>query len=83
MDEQNEILVDYAVTFSTVSGRKVLEDLQQAFHERESEELEAEVSAIPHPYRAYYIEGQRSVIKAIQQAMALGFQIQQQQEDAT
>ena len=62
---RSAVLQAYGDVFGTDNGRLVLEDMLAAYHFRESESLNAEVAEIPHPHRAYYIEGQRSVVLAL------------------
>lgn len=65
-DERQKTLRLYADVFSTENGRAVLDDVLNAYHHRLSMAVEAEVANIDHPYRLYYIEGQRSVARALQ-----------------
>lgn len=55
----------YRDVFSTDSARVVLEDLIRAYHDRTSPLVEEAVATIDHPYRTYYVEGQRSVVLAL------------------
>lgn len=55
----------YADLFSAQNGRIVLDDMAAVYHDRLSAVVEAEVAEIPHPFRAYYVEGQRSVVLAL------------------
>jgi len=44
--------------------------LQTPAHAAVSATVEAEVAELPHPFRAYYVEGQRSVVMAIEEILA-------------
>lgn len=59
-------------------GEVVLADLLEAYHHRESLAVTEEVAELPHPYRAYFIEGQRSVVVALR---ALAAQLNDQGEE--
>jgi hypothetical protein len=47
----------------------VLRDLDESFRTDRSFAVDEEAAEIPHPYRAYYIEGQRSVVDRIRQVI--------------
>ena len=64
-DEREGLTRLYADVFSRVNGVGVLEDMERVYHHRLSESVESEVAEIPHPFRAYYVEGQRSVVRAL------------------
>ena len=64
-DERDALMRVYLDVFSTQNGDTVLRDLERVYRDRQSMTVEAEVAAIPHPWRAYYVEGQRSVVRAL------------------
>lgn len=64
-EERDDIVRLYADVFSRVNGIGVLDDMERVYHHRLSESVELQVAEIPHPFRAYYIEGQRSVVRAL------------------
>lgn len=61
-DDRTALLRMAADLFSAQNGQAVLEDLIRTYHDRLSATLEEQVAEIPHPFRSYYIEGQRSVV---------------------
>jgi hypothetical protein len=65
-DERERIARVYADVFTSANGAIALEDMERVYHHRLSESVEIEAADIPHPFRAYYVEGQRSVIRALQ-----------------
>lgn len=68
-EEQQRLARVYADVFGTANGRLVFEDMVRTFHDRRNVEMEIEVHEIPHPHRLYYIEGQRSVVRALQEVL--------------
>lgn len=75
---QEAVIAAYRDVFTTENGRMVLADLTAAYHHRESASVNEEAASIDHPFRAYYIEGQRSVVMALR---ALASQLES--EDVT
>ena len=55
----------YRDVFGTPNGQVVLADIVSAYHDRQSAAVNEEAAQVPHPYRAYYVEGQRSVPQAL------------------
>lgn len=68
-EEQKAIFTAYKNTFTRKEGLLVMDDLEAAYHERVNPDLEDELEDIPHPFRAYVVMGQRSVILAIKDAI--------------
>lgn len=62
---RDTVLAAYADVFSTASGEIVLQDILAAYHDRSNLELEEAVATVDHPFRAYLVEGQRSVALSI------------------
>ena len=48
----------------------VVQDVLNTFHERNNPDVEEGVAVIDHPYRLYFIEGQRSVARAFRDTVA-------------
>lgn len=61
----------YAAVFGGENGDAILDDIDDAFHHRRSAALEAEIAEIPHPFRAYYEAGQRSVALHIRETVEI------------
>lgn len=55
----------YADFYNSPYGRLVLDELILTYHDRQSRMTEEEAATIEHPYRAYFVEGQRSVVLAL------------------
>ena len=68
-DERHKLAQVYLEVFSRDNGRAVLADMQSVYHDRMSETEEENLASIPHPFRAYYIEGQRSVFTALRDVL--------------
>lgn len=68
-EEQKAIFQAYKNTFTRKEGQLVFDDLVAAYHERVNPDLEDELEDIPHPFRAYVVMGQRSVVLAIKDAI--------------
>lgn len=64
-DERENLGRIYADVFGSPNGRLVLEDMERVYRDRQSASVEDELAGIPHPFRAYYAEGQRSVVMAL------------------
>ena len=62
---QEAVTAAYRDIFTTENGRMVLHDLLAAYHHRESVSVNEEAATVDHPFRAYYVEGQRSVVMAL------------------
>lgn len=60
-----QLLEAYHEVLLSEAGRLMLEDLLEAYHHRTSAAVNEEASSIDHPFRAYYVEGQRSVVVAL------------------
>lgn len=71
----------YAAVFSSPQGEAVLADIISTYHERRNESVGEEVATIDHPYRAYFIEGQRSVALALRDVVAAALIKQQHGEE--
>lgn len=59
----------YADLNNSPAFRLVLEDLVRTYHDRESAAHEEEVATIDHPFRAYYIDGERRVVLDLKEAV--------------
>ena len=64
-EDRDALMRVYLDVFSTQNGETVLRDLEAVYRDRLSATVEAEVANIPHPWRAYFVEGQRSVVRAL------------------
>lgn len=67
--KDNLVLAVYGELFGSPNGELVLQDMLNAYHERVNPEVEEQVAGIEHPYRAYYVEGQRSVALALRETV--------------
>lgn len=64
LEEQGATLDDYLL-FDSGAGRAVLLDLLNTYHDRNNDAVEEQCAAIEHPFRLYFIEGQRSVVRQL------------------
>lgn len=67
--EHNLETIRKYLIFQGNDGQDVLTDLTECYDLRLNEGVEELVAEIPHPFRAYYIDGQRSVVRAIKAAL--------------
>jgi hypothetical protein len=59
----------YADLHNNPAFQLVMADLVRTFHDRESAAHEEEVATIDHPFRAYYIDGERRAILDLREAV--------------
>ena len=64
-EEAYNILKAYQQLFDSPAGEMVLEDLRKSFSLDMSDGLSEVAADIPHPYRAYFFEGGRQVLRTI------------------
>ena len=69
-EAERNVLDAYLRLFDCPDGELVLADLSRSFAMRLGE-ADADVEDIPHPYRAYHIDGQRYVVDKIIATMQL------------
>lgn len=58
---------ELAKAYADDAVRLVLADMLRTYHDRAMADEEERVATIDHPWRAYYVEGQRSVVLAFKE----------------
>jgi hypothetical protein len=67
--ERDALVKAYADLHNSPAFQMVMEELLRVYHNRESAAHEEEVAAVDHPFRAYYIDGERRVVLDLREAV--------------